>query len=528
VLAVARTFTSAVRLLDALSVFRADFRVEVAFAFDRSSAFNAGVAGLLRDEGVRLVPWAQVGDAGFDLAVMASENVRLEQIDAPIVVLPHGIGFHRLVPDSDGPGERLSGVVPLHRLAGKQAWMVVSHPGQRRQLEAEYPEAAARCVVAGDLTFDRLAASVDLREVYRGVLGVEAGQRLVVVTSTWGAGSLIQSWKELPTQLLAELPADEYRVALVLHPNVWFWHSPYQVRLWLADAREGGLLLLPPAGGWQAALVAADVVVGDHGSVTMYAAALGRPVMLAGDQAAARMAAGTAADTVSRAAERLDRRAGLRDQIAGAISGHRPGRHAGLADSMFAFRGQAGQRLAELLYGQLGLAVPPAGISARAVEEPQPEYRAPRSFTVFTDASQPGQVRLWRFPVAAGDVAAPVPQAVRHLCVREDEPDRRLLANAAVIIRPAVTSAEAAGEWVSEMLRRYPACRVAATACTGGCLAGLRDGGRVDARLEPPGDAAVAGSVVYAWLRSGQPSSSRWTVRAGASTQAVTVTLRSA
>ncbi|MFC7740294.1 hypothetical protein ACFQXA_03960 [Nocardiopsis composta] len=39
--------------------------------------------------------------------------------------------------------------------------------------------------------------------------------------------------------------------------------------------------LIPPEQGWQAALVAADAVIGDHGSVTYYAAALGRPVLLA-------------------------------------------------------------------------------------------------------------------------------------------------------------------------------------------------------------------------------------------------------
>jgi hypothetical protein len=79
--------------------------------------------------------------------------------------------------------------------------------------------------------------------------------------------------------LLGALPSDEYRVALVLHPNVWSWYGEFQIEsLWLDRARDAGLLLLPPDNGWKAALISADLVIGDQGSVTLYAAALDKPV----------------------------------------------------------------------------------------------------------------------------------------------------------------------------------------------------------------------------------------------------------
>jgi hypothetical protein len=326
----------------------------------------------------------------------------------------------------------------------------------------------------------------------------------------------------LPARLLGELPADEYRVALVLHPNVWYWHSQYQVRLWLANGREAGLLLVPPSGGWQAALVAADVVVGDHGSVTMYAAALDRPVMLAGDQATARIVPGTPPEELIRTAHRLNDSPALAQQVAEAIDEYRPGQFAGLADRMFARPGEAAQAFQDLLYNRLGLAAPQAAPALRAVGVPRPEVNEPCSFVVFSRMRQPGEVSLWRFPSAVRNAGAPDPEAVRHLCVGDEEPDRRLPANASVIVRRAVTSHRAAEAWITETFRRYPGPVVVAAAVSGGCVAGIKGGQRIRITM-PSADPALAASAVYACLREGQPTSGPVTVRTGSTS--VTATL---
>jgi hypothetical protein len=524
VLAVARTFTSAVRLLDALSVFSSDFRVEVRFAFDDSSAFSTGVPDLLRESGVRFAALRDAMRSRFDLALMASENIELEHIDAPVVVLPHGTGFHRYVPDSEGQGDRLAGVVPAARLAGRQVWMAVPHPGQREQLQADYPEAAARCVVVGDMVFDELAASLPLGDLYRQDLAVGPGQRLVVVTSTWGTGSLMHSWQELPARLLGELPADEYRVALVLHPNAWSWHGEYQVKLWLADAREAGLIVLPPSGGWQAALVASDAVIGDHGSVTLYGAALDRPVLLAGDQAAAKVVPGTPPDELSRTAIRLDGARPLAGQIAAAIEGHDPGRFAALADRMFARRGEAAIMLRDLLYDRLSLAVPDSVPAVRAAGRPRPEQTEARSFVVFSKVGPGREISLWRFPAAVDNGGVADPGAARHLCVDEEDPDRRRSENASVIVRRVSTGRGEAGAWIDSAFRRYPGCRVTAAATADGCLAGSADGQRIHVTASPATDPALAASAVYACLRAGEQARGPVTIRTGTSSFAALMT----
>src|SRR3954469_1190082 len=40
-----------------------------------------------------------------------------------------------------------------------------------------------------------------------------------------------------------------------------------------------GLILVAPEDGWRAVLAAADCLIGDHGSVTAYGAAIGVPVL---------------------------------------------------------------------------------------------------------------------------------------------------------------------------------------------------------------------------------------------------------
>ncbi|CAD5916514.1 protein of unknown function [Streptomyces sp. KY75] len=132
----------------------------------------------------------------------------------------------------------------------------------------------------GDPCYDELLGSADRVASYRRALGVPGRHRLVVLSSTWGPTSLIGQGPGLAARVLAALPYDEFRVAAIVHPNVWSEHGSWQIRDLLAPALDAGLMLVLHIHAWRSALVAADVVVGDHGSVTLYGAALGKPVLL--------------------------------------------------------------------------------------------------------------------------------------------------------------------------------------------------------------------------------------------------------
>ncbi|MGW5680095.1 hypothetical protein ACWEV4_34395, partial [Streptomyces sp. NPDC003860] len=247
----ARTMTSLVRVLDVVpEVVADDPRIAVVFAYDPTSAFNDGVLDLLRSLGCRTLPWAQLGEISPDLLISASENIKVPTGDYPVLVLPHGVGFQKQVPDSAKAGTRLSGLVHDELLAAGRAWLAVSHPDQEAQLAAAHPGTVGRTVLVGDPCLDRLRASGRWRERYRAALGVGPGQRLVLVSSTWGQESLVGSWPGLPAELLSQLPADEFRVALVLHPNVWGGHGAWQVRVMQQSAVDAGLITVNPADGW--------------------------------------------------------------------------------------------------------------------------------------------------------------------------------------------------------------------------------------------------------------------------------------
>ncbi|MFC7742441.1 hypothetical protein ACFQXA_18155 [Nocardiopsis composta] len=198
--------------------------------------------------------------------------------------MPHGAGHNRLVGAVPGDLETASGLAPdqlLHAGRPLPAALALSHREQAERLPAAPALRGVRAEAVGDVSFDRMAANEGRRDRFREALHIPPGCRLVVVSSTWNRDSLLGSGRDAVRRLLAALPADSYRVALIAHPNVWCRHDPHGLRRLLSDEQDAGLILVDPYQGWRAALVAADLVVGDHGSTTYYAAALGRPVLLA-------------------------------------------------------------------------------------------------------------------------------------------------------------------------------------------------------------------------------------------------------
>lgn len=534
----ARTVTSTVRVLECLpALLRGDGRVTVVFAHDPSSAFNDGVLDLLHDAGCRVIPWEQVSHAEPDLILTASENIDVPEGHCPVLVLPHGIGFQKQVPDARAPGERLSGVVPDSLLESGRAWLAISHPGQEEQLLSSHPKAAGRTLLVGDPCFDELLVSADRASGFRRALGVPDRHRLVVLSSTWGPTSLFGQDPGLAARVLAALPYDEYRVAAIVHPNVWSGHGSWQIRNILAPALDAGLMLIPHIHAWRSALVAADVVVGDHGSVTLYGAALGKPVLLGAFGSDA--VPGTAVAALGRAAPRLDTHGDVHGQIVSALDQQRPELFATVAEDAFHQPGRALSRLRTALYDLLGL---PEPVSTAPPEwflaEPVETGANATAWTVTTTGlprNGPDAVTVRRQPAAVWreaddpgeDVAA---GRFRHLACDEREPDRRVLESASVLLCGVPVPSAAAGvRWIGETLDRLPGCRLAAASLAGGgALVGLRDGRIVQAAMTgPTRDPALPAAVVYALLRAAAPlDDTVVTVRVGGRAEDVAFRLR--
>ncbi|HEV2779466.1 MAG TPA: hypothetical protein VGX25_08695 [Actinophytocola sp.] len=293
VLVVVHTVVAGQRLLDIVDMVETDLRVQMVYT-RAPSAFGNGVTQLLNSLDVVEIAWHQAVRERFDLAIAAGYT-GLDELHAPIMVLPHGAGHakrargYRGVTGYHRGGARVDR--PIYGLDAQRlvrddrvvpASIVLSHKAQREVLARQCPPAAELAVVAGDPCYDRMLASVGRRSEYRAALGVTPERRLVVVASTWGPQSLFARNLALLSSVLQQLDPARYQVAALIHPAVWFGHGPRQVRAWLAESRAAGLMLIEPLVDWRVAVLAADYVIGDHGSTTVYASAIGVPVLHVG------------------------------------------------------------------------------------------------------------------------------------------------------------------------------------------------------------------------------------------------------
>ncbi|MFJ4918884.1 hypothetical protein [Streptomyces sp. NPDC088725] len=569
VLLVVHNVTSATRLLDVLPLFRDDLRIQVLATCTGSSPFQAGVPELLADTGVPVLPWEQALELPVDLAISASFGGRLAEISGQLAVLSHGVGYNKRLatpdtghrtpdtghrtPDTGHPSPDATpsaaappvfGLSPEWLLADDGSpvadAMVLSHPEQGDRLRAACPQAAHTAVLAGDPCFDRTLAALASRARFRRALDVRHGQRLVLLNSTWNPESLFGDGggedllPSLLPRLTAELPADEYRLAAVLHPNIWHGHGPGQVRAWLDRARRGGLVLVDPLEGWRQALIAADAVIGDMGSVSYYAAALGTPVLL-GAAPLDGLDERSPVAAFGRQAPRLSPYAPLRGQVEALLATHRP--PAGPAELVSSVPGEAAARLRHLFYRLIGIPEPA-----------DPALLDPLPLPAYEEVARTAPLRVVTRLVGACEVEVvryadpryePAGDGDAHTAMHEDTLDPGQLALADVIFQYGAADDPRFGgpaRWAAEVLARHPHCAVAAYVTgPGACAARTRDGALVRLSAEQagdqpyaPADPAAYASALYAWSAAGKGlgelMAGGMLVRTGPSTHRVSVT----
>lgn len=374
VLAVVHTVTAGQRLLEAVRLLEGDARVQVFFT-PAPDVFSHGVDSFLERLGGLVLPWHQAVQMPFDLALAAAHG-GLQELHAPVIVLPHGAGHNKLLPAGQR-GRRVAGrvVYGLNRQWLIQDGRVVpesivlAHHEELTRLGRECPEALPAAEVVGDPCFDRIAASLPQRALYRDALGVGARQRLVLACSTWGPGSLLGRQWELLERLVDELPREDFRVALLLHPHVWNAHGEWQIRSWLADLGRAGLLVVSQYADWVGALVAADHIVGDHGSVSLYGSMTGVPVLM-GDVPEGDLDPGSPAAELASIAPRLHPDRPLGRQLARAAAAYRPERYEQVAARITSEPGRFAGRMRALIYRKLRLRAP--AVRPRADHAPLP------------------------------------------------------------------------------------------------------------------------------------------------------------
>ncbi|WP_446224772.1 hypothetical protein ACTWPB_06435 [Nocardia sp. IBHARD005] len=487
VLVVVHTITAWNRLSDILPTFDSDRRVQLVFTFPDVSNVTGDVERQLGSSGAKIITWDRALTDKFDLAISVHHSGDLHKISAPLAIMSHGMGYSKIARESgignresgignreSGIGNRESGIGNVYGLGREwlvrdgsvPAAVVLSHVNDRQRLTLTAPEALPNAVVAGDPCYDRMQASSHYRHAYRAALGARADTTVVTVSSTWGPGSLLGQHPDLINDLLSELTLDNNILAAVVHPNVWFAHGPLQLRTWLADAVRSGLRLIPPIRGWQQTVLASDVMVGDHGAVTSYAAAQGIPTLLAAFPHE-EVATGSAPDILGDLAPTLHPLLPLPGQIAQAITTHDSTRMQAVTSLATSRPGACLDTLRSTFYELLNLSEPdhPAPEFPYAAADLMPETQPLQACWVACEPepnrSSTSSVRIRRWPA---DVTPRRNRGHRTtdacLVVHEDHPRRDLNRNADIIVvskRPDIDS----DELLRRTLQHRPSCSVA-------------------------------------------------------------------
>ncbi|WP_414941805.1 hypothetical protein [Amycolatopsis sp. cmx-11-51] len=282
------------------------------------------------------------------------------------------------------------------------------------------------------------------------------------------------------------------------------------MRRWYADCLRAGMLLLPEFDGWRAGLIAADVVLGDHGSVTGYAAALGKPTLLATFDD---VPPGTPISALGDTARRLPSRGPFMSHLLAAIEEHEPDRFASVADRVTSLPGRSLTTLRSLFYRLLELGEPDSEVTIEAIPALSMEPSEPDVFadlvTGHVDADS-RLIELERRPAETlrpGAGPRPTGDDEQHVHCSIDHPARSLVANAAVLTARETDPGPAPQHWWREFWLRHPTCVVASVPGDRNTQVRTRDGALITLRAAGvPGE--ILASAVYLWHAAGLPARS--------------------
>jgi hypothetical protein len=498
VLLVVRNVVSAARALDLLPAFDDDPHLTLFATVVPGSRFEHDTPEFLARRELRVLSWSQARRRRWSLIIATSANGDLHRLRGPKLTLPHGVGFNKLLPDRPSAGT--SGLTRrqlIHRGRLVPKRLGLAHPAELDRLSASVPRAAGRAVVVGDPLCDRVLASAGLRDEYRRALGVEAGQRLIVLGSTWQPDSLIRARPELAGALLAELPRDEYRVAAMVHANISAQAGRAEVERRLRSALRYGLRLIPPDDEWPSVLVAADLFIGDHGSTALYAAAAGVPVRF-GAYSPLRIDPGSPIAALYAAAPSFEPGPPSLCQIEEAIEAGQSAAERAVVAETFARPGESLGAIRTVAYELLGLDAPTRPVVAMAAAAVRGEFQEPLAHTVLVEPADDGDgdgpgdgdrravggdkggsgggaaFAVRRFPLAddqmiaaaVGARQAPSGPYWRHRAVDVTDPDPRHAQDAAILLRhaPGRRWSDHDDElWARQVFERFGQCTIAAS-----------------------------------------------------------------
>ncbi|WP_194904094.1 hypothetical protein [Catenulispora rubra] len=254
-------------------------------------------------------------------------------------------------------------------------------------------------------------------------------------------------------------------------------------------------------------MIAADAVIGDHGSVTLYAAALGRPTALA-CFSWEEIAPDTPTAALTGAAAGFAAEKPVWPQVEALIEaaghGRVPEQAEALAARAFHHQGRSLDRISTIAYRLMDLPAPARGQEATAVPLPSRPESAPTSWYFQGDISN-DEVAILRWPAPWSQPA--VGWGRVRLMADVGDPNSRLVRAAAVLIYRAAGGSDARADAADNNrevdLAGFPAAYLRAVVSRGRMILTLRGRGTFEAitdHLPPDFDPCVIAAAAYAMV----------------------------
>lgn len=132
--------------------------------------------------------------------------------------------------------------------------------------------------VVGNLKCDLILEQSRQRDDIRCKLGVNPDEKLILVASTFGPNCL---FNVVGDALLAEIDrlSGQYRFVLTIHPLEYAANLPNKPS-WgerLSVFKDKGCLVITPGESWEPYMIASDVIITDHTSLSLYGLVLEHP-----------------------------------------------------------------------------------------------------------------------------------------------------------------------------------------------------------------------------------------------------------
>ncbi|MEV2225097.1 hypothetical protein AB0E01_35260 [Nocardia vinacea] len=261
---------------------------------------------------------------------------------------------------------------------------------------------------------------------------------------------------DLPRKLAETLPVDEFRIVLAPHPNIRAGHSAWQLTEYLAAAVRAGVHVPDDIDAWRTAIVSADLVIGDHGSVGFYSTALGNPLLLAAAPKHTVDPRSPIARLIS-AAPPLDPTGDLATQVHRSMADHDPQRYSAITALTTSEPDVSARILRTEMYRTLRLPEPDQPAELSALPLPRHRLNGPDSHLVVAELGTDRTATITRFPAERLRFDSATPRGA-HLAIGVDEPRRRWLELADIAIG---TTGSDTQEWITATLASLPGCALA-------------------------------------------------------------------